>query len=75
VALEIWLHGWPRLGRSVLLGSAARCVGCGRDQGIVCVALPTGWEPPGPEPEWPFALGDCPVCDHDEGTPPTKPIW
>jgi hypothetical protein len=59
-----WLHGWPLLegGMSVLMGTTVRCAGCGRCHGVTSVVLPEGWEPPGPEPDWPFPRGGCPVC-------------
>lgn len=62
-----WLHGWGRLypehgGVSVLMGTGTYCVGCGRDQGVICVVIEDDWEPPGPEPDWPFPQDACPVC-------------
>lgn len=59
-----WLNGWPRLsdGRTVLIGTACHCVCCGKFGGITCVAFPDGWEPPGPDPQWPFDEDDCPLC-------------
>lgn len=59
-----WLNGWSRMsdGRTVLIGTGVRCVCCGYCQGITCVAFPENWEPPGPEPDWPFDHDDCPLC-------------
>lgn len=60
-----WLNGWPRMGDeglTVLMGASIRCVGCGRHYGITCVVIEEGWEPPGPEPEWPWTQAECPVC-------------
>lgn len=57
-----WLNGWPRVSQTqVLIGTATRCIACGRTQGITCVAIPADWEPPGPTPAWPFTEDDCPV--------------
>ena len=59
-----WLNGWPRIGRrEVLIGTGCHCVCCGRIHGITSVAFPPDWEPPGPEPEWPFGEQDCPLCN------------
>lgn len=59
-----WLHGWPRTSHTtVLIGTGVFCLGCGADQGIATVAFPEGWQPPGPEPAWPFPQGPgCPIC-------------
>lgn len=60
----LWLNGWPRLNvRTVLMGTEVRCVCCGRTHGITCVVFEPDWEPPGPEPEWPFTEADCPNPD------------
>lgn len=60
-----WLNGWPRIGdgRTVLIGTGGHCVCCGRCRGIITVAFPPDWEPPGPDPEWPFGEQDCPLCN------------
>lgn len=60
-----WLHGWPRLGdngTSVLIGTGVYCVGCGKSRGVTTVAFPEDWQPPGPDPDWPFPEDACPVC-------------
>lgn len=59
-----WLNGWQLLSDKtrVLVGTVVRCSGCGMDLGCICVAFPDNWEPPGPEPVWPFAEDGCPVC-------------
>lgn len=59
-----WLNGWTRATASgeVLIGVEVHCVCCGRSRGITCVAFATDWQPPGPEPEWPFHPDDCPLC-------------
>lgn len=59
-----WMHGWPRgsNGRDILIGTVVHCVCCGRSLGVTCVAFPPDWEPPGPEPNWPFGQEDCPLC-------------
>lgn len=58
-----YLNGWPRLGiDSVLMGTWVRCIGCGGDQGCTTVAFPENWQPPGPDPMWPFSEDACPVC-------------
>lgn len=58
-----WMNGWPRIGPfSVLIGTGAHCVCCGRLQGVTCVAFPEDWEPSGPDPVWPFGEQDCPLC-------------
>jgi len=59
---EQWLHGWPRHGDAVLIGTGTHCAGCGRVTGTFGAVIPEGWEPPGPEPAWPFPESDCPVC-------------
>lgn len=58
-----WLNGWPRInnGQTVMIGSEAHCVCCGRGFGVTCVAFGADWEPPGPEPIWPFGEIDCPL--------------
>lgn len=59
-----WLNGWPRMGddgSAVLMGTSVRCLGCGDDFGTTCVVFPDGWEPPGPEPAWPFGIDECPI--------------
>jgi hypothetical protein len=62
-----WLHGWPRIGHTgVLMGTAVHCLGCGRFHGLACVAFPDDWEPPGPEPDWPFSPDTCPICREDQ---------
>lgn len=63
-AARPWLNGWPRIGSgtSVLIGTELHCVCCGRSQGITTVAFPEDWEPPGPDPVWPFGELDCPLC-------------
>ena len=64
VAQRPWLNGWPRFGLyQVIIGSGTHCVGCGRCGGVICVSIPSDWEPPGPEPTWPFTPADCPVCN------------
>ncbi len=60
---EQWLHGWPRMGHSVLIGTSVHCAGCGTDFGVTTVAFPEGWQPPGLEPSWPFEVEGCPVCE------------
>jgi hypothetical protein len=59
-----WLNGWPRLGTgdAVLIGTGMYCVCCGRLRGVTTVAFSADWEPPGPEPVWPFGEADCPLC-------------
>lgn len=59
-----WLNGWPALDGdlSVLMGTGVHCIGCGWLLGVTTVVFDEGWEPPGPEPEWPFAQDDCPIC-------------
>jgi len=59
----VYLHGWPRLGpAAVLMGTWCRCIGCGASEGITSVVVGEGWQDPGPEPDWPYEQGDCPVC-------------
>lgn len=58
-----WLNGWPRTDIStVRMGTGIHCIGCGRCRGTVCTAFHEDWEPPGPEPVWPFPQTSCPVC-------------
>lgn len=58
-----WLNGWPRISaQQILMGTEVRCVCCGQSRGITCVAFSPDWEPPGPEPMWPFTPADCPLC-------------
>jgi hypothetical protein len=62
---ETWLHGWPRMGTQVLIGTGVYCVGCGKDHGITTIAIPEGWEywlQNRPYPDWPFDEASCPVC-------------
>lgn len=65
-----WLNGWPRIGRfHVLIGTGTHCIACGRLQGITCVAFAEDWEPPGPNPDWPFAEDDCPIAGCSDRSP------
>lgn len=59
-----WLHGWRRSdnGLTVWMAGTSHCVGCGLLLGTACVVIEEGWEPPGPDPVWPFTEADCPVC-------------
>lgn len=58
-----WLNGWPRSGvNQVIMGAGSYCVCCGRCMGVNCVVFDPDWEPPGPEPVWPFEPTDCPLC-------------
>lgn len=62
---ETWLHGWPRMGTEVLIGSGVWCVGCGKDFGVTCVGIEEGyesWVENRPYPDWPFDEENCPVC-------------
>ena len=61
-----WLNGWPRIGSSVLIGTATHCAGCGKFQGITCVSFTEGYVPPEKEPDWPFPEDSCPVCEASE---------
>lgn len=47
---------------TVAVGNVSRCRGCGRNFGVFSVAIDDGYEPT-PEPVFPFALDDCPVCE------------
>lgn len=63
---ETWLHGWPRMGTEVLIGTGVWCVGCGKDHGITTVAFDETWEywvKDRPYPDWPFDRKSCPVCE------------
>lgn len=62
LADRAWLNGWPSDLTHVYMGTGVHCVCCGRCVGVVCVAFEPGWEPPGPEPAWPFCEADCPMC-------------
>ena len=58
-----WMNGWPRTGAlHVLIGTGVHCVCCGSLRGVTTVAFPPDWEPPGPDPVWPFGHDDCPIC-------------
>ncbi|RFZ11166.1 hypothetical protein DSM43518_02006 [Mycobacterium marinum] len=58
-----WLNGWTRESvNTVRMGTGMHCVCCGRCTGVVCTAVMSDWEPPGPEPVWPFEPTDCPLC-------------
>lgn len=59
-----WLHGWPWQDSHAALnmGTAFYCVGCGKFFGTGAVVFPEEWEPPGPEPTWPFPEESCPLC-------------
>lgn len=62
---ETWLHGWPRMGTRVLIGTGVYCVGCGKDGGITTVAFDSTyehWVKDRPYPDWPFDKNNCPVC-------------
>lgn len=64
---EAWLHGWRRMGRTVLMGTSLFCAGCGRDEGILTVVYPPGVTFPDQAPAWPFPEVSCPVhLDRDE---------
>ncbi len=57
-----WLNGWPRINATqVQIGAGVHCIACGRCQGVICVVFERDWEPPGPDPAWPFTEGDCPI--------------
>ena len=61
-ARESWLNGWRRTGTGVIIGTMMHCAGCGKDIGLICLAI-TGDEVwPEKEPDWPFNADDCPVC-------------
>lgn len=60
---EKWLNGWPRMGSSVLIGSAVHCAGCGAYGGITCVVIPDDWQDPEKLPDWPFEQSQCPICE------------
>jgi hypothetical protein len=57
-----YLHGWPRTGAGVLIGTGVHCAGCGRFRGLACVGFEAGWTPPASLPDWPFPEADCPLC-------------
>lgn len=62
---ETWLHGWPRSKTDVIIGTGVYCIGCGKDHGIITVAIPEGWEhwlQDRPYPDFPFNQDSCPVC-------------
>ena len=59
---EAWLNGWERLDDVVLIGTMVHCVGCGREQGLTCVAFSEEYEAPEKLPEFPFDEEMCPVC-------------
>jgi len=67
---ESWLNGWHRQGNGVLMGTAVHCAGCGKSQGLACVAICADDVFPEKEPDWPFTEGDCPVCQAAENAPP-----
>lgn len=62
-ATPAWLNGWPRIGggRSVLIGTAYHCIGCGKFLGTGCVVCPPDGFPNYPTPVWPFQEDLCPV--------------
>lgn len=64
-----WLNGWPRSDTTVRIGTAIHCIACGRIHGVVCTAFPPDWEPPGPEPVWPYSEADCPIPDCSNWAP------
>ncbi len=70
---EKWLNGWPRFpnnGRIILIGAGAHCIGCGKFQGIACVAFSDDYVPPEKLPDYPFEEITCPICILD--VPETK---
>ena len=78
-----WLHGWPPIPANsdhpptaVLMGTGVNCIGCGRFQGITCVAIDPDWIPPTEYPDWPFPQDSCPICwlqDRDDNHDEPKP--
>lgn len=69
---EEWLNGWARTGDGVLIGTGVHCAGCGRLHGVTSVAIDESTIWPDSEPDWPFPLGDCPVCDEPARTDPDQ---
>jgi hypothetical protein len=59
-----WKNGWVVQGRSVIMGTIARCACCGKNQGVVCTVFPDDYNPPDKDPDWPFSEEDCPL--HNE---------
>lgn len=60
-----WLHGWPLIGKQVLVGTGIYCAGCGKDQGVATVGFDEAqWQQPGPD--WPFDESDCPVHNPED---------
>lgn len=64
---ESWLHGYPRVGGTVLIGTGVYCAGCGICGGIVSGVCADAEEEDTPDemsllPEWPFDPSTCPVC-------------
>lgn len=66
---DAWLNGWPHDATTVRMGTAIHCIACGRIHGIVCTVFPPDWEPPGPEPDWPYAQDNCPNADCADWAP------
>jgi hypothetical protein len=77
---ETWLHGWPRNGTSVNIGSGWFCAGCGRFEGTGCVVVEDTDVLPSVDPDWPFDEETCPVCElrtalYSSPVPEPPPPW
>ncbi len=71
---EAWLNGWSRMGTSVLVGTGVHCAGCGKFNGIACVAFGPDYVAPEKEPDWPFNEADCPLCMWRENPPAPRDL-
>jgi hypothetical protein len=71
---ETWLNGWHRNGNSVLIGTGVYCAGCGRDNGVACVAISPDYIAPEKLPDWPFNEADCPLCEWRENLPAPRDV-
>lgn len=72
---EAWLNGWYRVGASVFIGTGVHCAGCGKFNGIGCVAIDPNAKWPETMPDWPFNEASCPLCTWRENPPsPRDPL-
>lgn len=59
--METWLNGWERDGDVVWMGHAV-CAGCGCFLGTAALVVTGDEILPEKQPNFPFTVGDCPVC-------------
>lgn len=71
---EAWLNGWYRVGAFVFIGTGVHCAGCGKFNGIGCVAIDPNSKWPEAMPDWPFNEASCPLCTWRENPPAPRDL-